>query len=111
MKLKARVWVEGDKEFAPGALRETARNVPITVGFDRRNVVGSATVFPDGSAELEIDVPMERRSLGTDDGVLGLGFVVEQERFEGDVRVIERLRPITVGVGQNLIDQILKGTK
>jgi hypothetical protein len=111
VKLKARVWAADDKGIAPGAMTETARDIPITVGFDSRNVVGRATVFPDGTAELEIDVPMERRSLTTEDGVLGIGYVVEQDRWEGDVRIIERLRPLTVGVGQNMIDQIMRGTK
>jgi hypothetical protein len=80
----------------------------VTVGFDGARVVGRATVFPDGTAELDIDVPVEFKSDGIDSDVLGLGFVVEQQRQEGNVRVIERLRPVTVGVSAALLDRLKK---
>lgn len=111
MKIKARVIAADDKEIGPGALKATARDIPVTIGFDGSRVVGRATVYTDGTAELEIDVPLERRSSGDPEaGVLGLGFVVEQERWEGEgkdkVRVIERLRPITVGVSAELVEKL-----
>jgi hypothetical protein len=108
MKIKARVLSKDDKEIAPGALKGTARDIPVTVGFDGARVVGRATVFPDGTAELDIDVPVEFKSDGIDSDVLGLGFVVEQQRQEGNVRVIERLRPVTVGVSAALLDRLKK---
>lgn len=111
VKIQARVWAEGDKEIGAGALKGTARDIPVTVGFDGSKVVGRATVYPDGSAELEIDLPLESKR-DEDQDVLGLGFVVEKERFEGHgvdrVRVIERLRPITVGVSAAFIERIRK---
>ncbi len=112
MKIKARVFAADDKEIRPGALKSTARNVPVTVGFDGTRIVGRATVYPDGSAELEIDLPLEFKSDDTDQDVIGLGFVVEQERFEGEgaakVRIIEKLRPVTVGVSASFIERIKK---
>lgn len=89
----------------------SSTNVPVTVGFDGTQVVGRATVFADGTAELEIDVPMERKTGDVEKGVLGLGFVVEKERWEGGVRIIERIRPITVGVSSDLLDQVRKGKR
>jgi hypothetical protein len=108
MNIKARVISADDKEIAPGALKGTARNVPVTIGFDSSRVVGRATVYPDGTAELEIDAPIETKSDGADQDVIGLGFVVEQSRQEGDIRVIERLRPVTVGVSAAFMERIKK---
>lgn len=112
MKIRARVIAADDKEIAPGAITATARDIPVTVGFDGSRVVGKATVYADGTAELEIDLPLERRNSGDPDGgVLGLGFVVEKERWENTsigakVRVIESLRPVTVGVSAAFLDQL-----
>ncbi len=112
MKIKARVWAADDKEIGTGALRETARDIPVTIGFDGARVVGRATVYTDGSAEIEIDAPLENKSDGSDQDVLGLGFVVEKERFDGEgadkVRVIERLRPVTVGVSAAFLMRSIK---
>lgn len=113
MKIKATVIAKDDKEIAPGALKATARNIPVTIGFDGNKVVGRATVYPDGTADLEIDAPLERTP-GEDvaSGVLGLGFRVEKERWEdgkdGKVRVIESLQPITVGISAELLERLRK---
>ena len=107
MKIKARVWAEDDKEIGSGALKGTARDIPVTVGFDSTRVVGRATVYPDGSAELDIDLPLEFKS-EADQDVIGLGFVVEKERSKGGARIIERLRPVTVGVSAAFIERIQK---
>jgi hypothetical protein len=110
MKIKAIVIPKDDKEIAPGALRMSSQVVPVTVGFDGTKVVGSATVYSDGTAELEIDAPVEQRLIEEgDSGVLGLGFVVEKDRWEGDVRIIEKLRPVTVGVSAELLERLKKG--
>lgn len=106
MKIRARVLSKDDKEIAPGALKAAARDIPVTVGFERSKVVGRATVFPDGTAELDIDVPLEFKSDGVDADVIGLGFVVEQQRQDGNVRVIERLRPVTVGISEAFCDRL-----
>ncbi len=111
MKITARAWSADDKEIAPGALKEAARNVPVSVNFDGSNIVGSATIFPDGSAVLDINVPVERTIVKSPDGVLGIGFVVEQDRWEGGVRTIERLRPVTVGISPALVERLLRGKK
>lgn len=110
MKFKARVIAADDKEIAPGAMRMSSQNVPVTLGFDGSKVIGRATVYADGTAELEIDVPLEHRPVDEVSGV-GLGFVVEKERWEGDVRVIEKLRPVTVGISEELLGRLLKGGK
>jgi hypothetical protein len=109
MIIKARVIAADDKEIASGALAMTARNIPVTVGFDGNKIVGRATVFADGTAELEIDAPLEQKPGDDNSGVLGLGFVVEKERHEGDVRIIEKLRPVTVGISAELFGRLLKG--
>jgi hypothetical protein len=111
MKIRARVISKDDKEIAPGAIRMSSQNVPVTVGFDGTKVVGRATVYADGTAELEIDAPIEQKQITGEDGVLGLGFVVEKERREGDVRIIEKIRPVTVGISEELLGRILKGGK
>lgn len=106
MKIKARVLAADDKEIGPGAIKSTVRDIPVTIGFDGSRVVGRATVYPDGTAELEIDAPLETKD--GEEGVIGLGFVVEQSRQEGDVRVIERLRPVTLGVSAAFMERIKK---
>lgn len=108
MKLKATVFVTGT-DVAPGALRSAARNIPVTVGFDGSQVVGSATVFIDGTAELELNLPAEHREGAGEGGAFGLGYVVEQERRDGDVRVIERLRPISVSIAPDLFKRLQSG--
>ena len=91
-------------QFAPGAIRVAARDIPVT-GFDSDKVIGRATVYIDGTADLEIEVPQEQR-LSHGDPDLGIGFVVEKQRYEGAVRIIEQLRPLSLSVSSDLLRKL-----
>ena len=113
-KLKARVLVDSaTQKFPPGAITKAARNVPVTVDFDHRFIVGYATVFPDGTAELQLMDPSER-TLGSES--IGLGFVVEQFRDEpgtdGErLRVYERIKPMAVSISSGALESIRQQKK
>lgn len=77
--------------FPPGCI--TPADVPVTIDFDGTAVVGTAHVAEDGSAELEIDPAC----LGII-GDVGFGFRADEWRQDGDVLVMEKIRPICLSV-------------
>jgi hypothetical protein len=80
--------------FAPGSIKPTT-GIPVTRAFDSRDVIGTAALDADGAAFVELapgvaDVGKIRH--------VGLGFRIIRHRMDGDVRVIEELEPLTLGV-------------
>jgi hypothetical protein len=79
--------------FAPGSIAPST--VPVTRAFDSSEVIGSAEIRADGSAEITL-------APGVDVGTIrhtGLGFLVLRSSIDGaGVRMIEELEPICLCV-------------
>jgi hypothetical protein len=106
MKLKATA-LTNDGTIPPGTITGSVQ-VPVLDNFDPTKVVGRATVYPDGSADIELHAAEQETAKGADG--FSIGFVVERERQDGKVRVIERIRPISVSVSPEKLTQ-LQGKK
>ena len=97
MEVKAEVLKLGSPHkngdiFEPGCLTEVT--VPVTLGFDMLTVVGSAVVHADGSGTLTL----APEAGGLDGDVVGIGFTCEAWREENGVRVLEKIKPMCLGV-------------
>ena len=88
--------------IGPTAIPSTA--VPVFVEFDYSESIGVAHVHADGSADLELAPGLELDVARLEaDHTIGLGYRVLEEHQDGDVRVIDRLELLAVGVSRNLI--------
>lgn len=93
--------VTGNGEvFADHAVPGPVAGVPVTVGFDSRRVIGFATVFPNGTADIQIDPKSEEyeqvRRASCER--FTIGYQVIRSHKEGDQTVYDEIRPLSVGL-------------
>lgn len=83
-------------DIFPAGCVKTTSGIPVTVAFDPGNVLGTATIREDGTAEITFGprVP-ECFQLAVP---VSLGFRVIREHTEGGVRVFDEIEPISLGI-------------
>ena len=100
MKIRGTVLAPNDPRFPPGCIADIQRDVPVTIDCDPANVVGLATVYPDGSAEIDLPMPKDQ------DTDFGIGYRIEASRQEGDTTIVERLQPMLVSVSSKTLRRL-----
>jgi len=87
-----------------GAAAIPAKSVPVFVEFDYSQSIGVAHVHADGSADLELAAGLEIDVARLEaDRTIGLGYRVLEEHRDGDIRVIDKLELMALGVSSALI--------
>ena len=82
------------KIIAEGSVK-AAVVVPVFRGFNTKQVVGTATLKEDGSAEI---VMAEGETVAREDQDFTIGYRVERSHKEGDVHVIDEIVPLCLGI-------------
>jgi hypothetical protein len=87
--------------IAPDAIKKKVERVPVTVGFDAQNVVGEATVFPNGTADIRLfagDVDFSETD-SRENMPFTIGYrLVRGKPLEGKRVLVEELDPLVVSV-------------
>jgi hypothetical protein len=86
------------ERWAPGCIKADI-DLPTTELFDSSRFVGSARLRTDGTIEITTSTPGFENAMA-----IGIGYRVVRSHMEGDIRVLDEIEPLTIGIERKTTD-------